>query len=342
MSKIFLVVAVVLSGFVAGGCFVAAQGDDVETVGLLNVSYDPTRELWKEINAAFTPIYEKEHNVRLKIENSHAGSSSQARQVIDGQKADVVTLAMWADTNAIAKAGLIEKGWEDRFPDRSLPYTSTIVFVVRKGNPKKIKDWADLVRSDVGIITPSPETSGNGKLSFLAAWGSVILNGGSEEDARAFVAKLYNEHVKVLDSGARGATLTFTKKQIGDVHLTWENEAHLELKESADQELEIVYPSQSIRAEPHVAVVDANVKKSGKAALAEAYLKFLYTPAAQEIIAKNFYRPSSPEVLAKFSETLPPIKLFPITAIAASWDDANTKFFAAGGVFSQIQSQTTR
>jgi sulfate/thiosulfate transport system substrate-binding protein len=310
-----------------------ASGDG-GSIELLNVSYDPTRELWKAINSAFVARYGKDSGVTLDIKQSHGGSSSQARGVIDGLEADVVTLAMWSDTNAIAKAGLIDEGWENRLPNNSLPYTSTIVFVVRKGNPRQIKDWNDLVGNGVEVITPSPKTSGNGKLSFLAAWGSVVLRSGSEKEATDFVTKLYG-HVPVLDSGARGATTTFAQKKIGDVHLTWENEARLEVKE-AGGELEIVYPPISIQAEPRVAVVDKNVDRKQTRAAAEAYLKFLYTPEAQEIIAANYYRPFDTEVLQNHADSFQPIELFAIQKIASSWDEADKRFFKEGGVFDQI------
>lgn len=305
-----------------------------KSVELLNVSYDPTRELWKDLNAAFGEQYQKDSGNTVSIKQSHGGSGSQARAVIDGLEADVVTLAMWNDTDAIRGKGLIKDGWEERLPSRSLPYTSTIVFVVRKGNPKGIKDWADLVKGDVQVITPNPKTSGNGKLSFLAAWGSVVLNGSDEAAAKAFVTKLY-KNVPVLDTGARGSTTTFAQKGIGDVHLTWENEAQLEIKE-AGGDLEIVFPKQSILAEPHVAVVDSNVDRKQTREAAESYLKFLYTDAGQEIIAKHFYRPCNADVLAKHASTFPAIDLFPITKVAADWDDAQKKFFAEGGVFDAI------
>ncbi|HMC64208.1 MAG TPA: sulfate ABC transporter substrate-binding protein [Gemmataceae bacterium] len=324
----------VVGGFAlvgAGVWLAAANRRDAE---LLNVSYDPTRELWRELNGAFIPRHEQETGVRLTINQAHGGSASQARQVIDGQEADVVTLALWSDTDAIRKKGLIAAGWEDRLPHRSLPYFSTIVFVVRKGNPKGIKDWPDLVQPGISIITPNPKTSGNGKLSLLAAWGAALRRGGAEPDARAFVTKLY-EQTPVLDSGARGSTVTFAQKNIGDVHLTWENEAHLEVKE-ANGELELVYPPTSIRAEPHVAVVDANVDRKGTRAAAEAYLKFLYTDEAQEIIARHFYRPINPKILAEHAATLPAIDLFSITTVAQDWDDAQQKFFAEGGEFDRI------
>jgi sulfate transport system substrate-binding protein len=238
---------------------------------VLNVSYDPTRELWRDLNATFIPKYLKEANTKLEIKQSHGGSSTQARALIDGLEADVVTLAMPSDTDAIRKKGLIAENWEQRLPHRALPYVSTIVFVVRKGNPKGIKDWPDLVKPGVATITPNPKTSGNGQLSFYCAWGSVLLRGGSREDAIAYVIKLYQQ-VPVLDSGARGATTTFVQKGIGDVHLAGENEAHLEVRE-ANGTLDLVYPPISIRAEPHVAVVDANVDRKGTRAAAEAYLR---------------------------------------------------------------------
>jgi len=301
------------------------------SVQLLNVSYDPTRELWRDINAQFTAQYRTKTGVDLSIKQSHAGSSTQARAVIDGLDADVVTLALWSDTDAIRKKGLINARWEERLPHRSLPYLSTIVFVVRQRNPKGIKDWPDLLKPDVSVITPNPKTSGNGKLSFLAAWGHAIQSGGSEEAARKYVAELYRR-VPVLETGARGATTTFAQKGIGDVHLTWENEAQLEVQESGGG-LEIVYPSRSIRAEPYVAVVDANVDRKGTRKIAEAYLKFLYSDEGQETIARHFYRPIREEVLAKYADRFPTIDLFPITAIAADWNAAQEKFFAEGEVF---------
>lgn len=309
-----------------------------KSIELLNVSYDPTRELWREINEKFVPQYQKEAGVKLEINQSHGGSSTQARAVIDGLEADVVTLALWSDTDAIQKKGLIKPGWDEKFPNKSLPYLSTIVFVVRKGNPKGIKDWPDLIKPTVEIITPNPKTSGNGKLSFLAAWGSVLHRGGTEEDARKFVTELY-QHAPVLDTGARGATTTFLQKGLGDVHLTWENEAHFEVKE-ARGEVEIIYPSSSIQAEPPVAVVDANVDRRGTRAAAEAYLNFLYTDEAQEIIAKNFYRPINPDVLKKHAETFRSIELFPVTFVASDWDAAQSRYFAEDGIFDAIYQPT--
>ena len=312
----------------------AAGGAQAGAVELLNVSYDPTRELWREINEQFIPIYERQTGHDLTIRQSHGGSSTQARAVIDGLDADVVTLALWSDTDALRKQGLLAANWDEEFPNKSLPYFSTIVFVVRKGNPKGIKDWTDIVKPVVVVVTPNPKTSGNGKLSFLAAWASVIHRGGSEEDARRFVTELYR-HAPVLDTGARGSTSTFAQKGIGDVHLTWENEAHLEVRESRG-ELELVYPPVSIRAEPHVALVDSNVDRKGTREAAEAYLSHLYTDEAQEIIAKHFYRPINPEILARHGETFRNIELVPISAIAADFDAAQTKFFAEGAVFDSI------
>jgi sulfate transport system substrate-binding protein len=321
-----------LGATLALACVAAASAQGAAQ--LLNVSYDPTRELWREINSTFIPQYEKEKGVKLTINQSHGGSSTQARAVIDGLEADVVTIASIIDTDAISQRGLIKKDWLNRLPNRSLPYTSTVVFVVRKGNPKQIKDWPDLVKPGVRIVTPNPKTSGNGYLSFFAAWGSVVLRGGSREDAIKYVTQLYKQ-VPVLDSGARGATTTFVQRRIGDVHLAWENEAHLEVRE-AKGALELVYPPISIRAEPHVAVVDANVDRRNTRAAAEAYLKFLYGDAAQEIIARHFYRPMNAAVLQKHRATFPDIRLFDITDIAKSFTDAHKQFIAEGGVFDSI------
>ena len=316
----------------AAALSVAAQAKDIT---LLNVSYDPTRELWRDINNNFSRQYEKEKGDKLSIRQSHGGSSTQARAVIDGLEADVVTLASFLDTDAISKKGLIKPDWVDRLPNRSLPYLSTVVFVVRKGNPKGIKDWPDLVnKPDVSIITPNPKTSGNGYMSFFAAWGSVVLRGGSRQDATDYVTKLY-ERVPVLDSGARGATTTFVQKGMGDVHLAWENEAHLEVRE-AKGALELVYPPISIRAEPHVAVVDDNVDRAKTREAAEAYLKYTYTDEAQEIFAKHFYRPSNEATLQKHAATFPEMRLFAITEIAKDFPDAHKQFIGEGGVFDTI------
>ena len=326
------VAALVVTGLTAAHQPTAIAQD--KPIELLNVSYDPTRELWKALNAAFIRQYEQTTGRKVTIKQSHGGSGSQARAVVDGLEADVVSLALWPDTDAIRKAGLIDNGWELRLQNNSTAYTSTIVFVVRKGNPKGIKDWPDLVKPGVEIVTPNPKTSGNGKLSFLAAWGSVTERGGTPQQAEEFVTKLYKQ-VPVLDPAARGATTTFAQKKIGDVHLTWENEAHLELAEFPGQ-LELIYPPISFLAEPPLAVVDANVKRKGSREVAEAYLNFAYTDEGQEIIAKNFYRPTKPETLKKYVATFPEIKLFPVTAVAKDWADAYAKYFAEGALFDSI------
>jgi sulfate/thiosulfate-binding protein len=308
-----------------------------QSVELLNASYDPTRELWRDLNAAFQKTYKRKKGIDVSIKQSHGGSSTQARAVIDGLDADVVTLASFLDTDAISKNGLIKHGWVDCLPHRSLPYYSTVVFVVRKGNPKGIRDWPDLVKPGVQIVTPNPKTSGNGYLSFFSAWGSVVLRGGTRQDAVKFVTQLYKQ-VPVRDSGARAATTTFVQRRIGDVHLAWENEAHLEVRE-AKGELELIYPPISIRAEPHVAVVDANVDRKNTRNAAEAYLNFAYTDQAQEIIARHFYRPSNEAVLAEHAAKFPHIRLFAITEIAKDFSDAHKQFIGQGSVFDQIDAQ---
>jgi sulfate transport system substrate-binding protein len=306
-------------------------------VELLHVSYDPTRELWQDLNQVFVRDYQKQTGKELVIKQSHGGSGSQARAVIDGLPADVVSLALWSDTDALRKKGLLAEKWDVRLPYRALPYFSTIVFVVRKGNPRSIHDWPDLVREGVGVITPNPKTSGNGKLSLLAAWGAVRSRGGGEADAEEYVRNLYR-NVLVLDTAARGATVTFAQRCLGDVHLTWENEAHLEVLESKG-DLEVVYPPVSIKAEPHVAWVDTNVERKGTREAAEAYLRFVYTRAAQDIIAKHYYRPIDAEVLAQHRDKFPAIELFPVTSFVRDWNEAQERFFAEKGVFDRIYSK---
>ena len=329
-SKKGISIAALAVGLSAAG--VAKAGGEVS---LLNVSYDPTRELWRDLNANFTARYEKEKGVKVNVKQSHGGSSTQARSVINGLDADVTTLASFLDTDAIRKKGLIKAGWVDRLPNKSRPYVSTIVFVVRKGNPKGIKDWPDLVKPGIAIVTPNPKTSGNGYISFFAAWGSVILRGGTRQQAIDYVTKLYQQ-VPVLDSGARGATTTFVQKKIGDVHLAWENEAYLEVRE-AKGALEVIVPPISILAEPQVAVVDANVDKKKTREVAEAYLKFTYSDEAQEIFAKHFYRPSNDAILKKHQDIFKPgLKLFPITDIAKDWPDAHKQLIGDGSVFDAI------
>jgi sulfate/thiosulfate-binding protein len=303
---------------------------------MLNAACDPTRELWRDLNAEFIADYEQKHGVKLVIRQSHGGSGSQARAVIDGLPADVVTLALFTDTDQIRKAGLMNNGWEADVPNRSLPYTSTIVFVVRKGNPKRVRDWPDLAKDGVQVITPNPKTSGNGKWSFLAMWGSVVWRGGTEVEAERYVGEVFRR-VPVLDPAARGATMTFAQKGVGDVHLTWENEAHLEVQE-AGGELEIVYPPLSVLAEPHVAVVDKVVDRKGTRATAEAYMQFLFTEPAQEVIAKHHHRPSDPAVFARWKHQFPELRLERATTLVPSgkWDDVQKRFFAEGGVFDRI------
>lgn len=306
------------------------------TQHLLNVSYDPTRELYKALNVRFAADWQHRTGNAVDIQMSHGGSGAQSRAVIDGLDADVVTLALASDIDAIARtAKLLPADWQTRMPDDSAPYTSTIVFLVRKGNPKQIHDWRDLIKPGVAVVTPNPKTSGGARWAFLAAWAYALHEpGGDEAKARAFVADLYG-HVPVLDSGARGSTITFTRRGIGDALLSWENEAHLALKEAGGDRFEIVYPSASILAEPSVAVIDANAARHGTAALANAYLKFLYTPAAQEIEAANFYRPRDAAVLSAHGRDFPTIRLYTIAEFGG-WQKAQPSFFADGGIFDQI------
>lgn len=304
---------------------------------LLNVSYDPTRELYKAVNAAFIKHWKAEYGQDIKIDQSHGGSGKQSRAVIDGLGADVVTLALAYDVDAIAqKTKLLDPNWEARLPDNSAPYTSTIVFLVRKGNPKGIHDWNDLVKPGVQVITPNPKTSGGARWNFLAAWAYGQKTGGSDAAAQKYVSQLY-AHVPVLDSGARGATTTFTERGIGDVLLAWENEAFLALNELGKDKFDIVVPSVSILAEPSVAVIDGNVAKHGTKELATAYLKFLYTPEAQDIIARNYYRPRDPQVQAQYAALFPKINLVTVKDFGG-WKAAQAKYFADGGVFDQIEA----
>jgi len=305
-------------------------------ITLLNVSYDPTRELYQDINRAFAAQWKAQHGDNLAIRMSHGGSGTQARSVVDGLPADVVTLALASDIDALADHGLVEKNWQQRLPDNASPYTSTIVFLVRKGNPKHIEDWPDLIKPGVQVITPNPKTSGGARWNFLAAWGYALQRpDGNEAKARAFVHALF-QHVPVLDTGARGATNTFVQRGIGDVLLAWENEAFLAQRELGKDKFDIVVPSMTILAEPPVAVVDANVAKDGNRAVAEAYLKFLYTPQAQDIEARHFYRPRLPQVARKYASQFPSVKTFTIAQLFGDWRKAQAKFFADGGVFDQI------
>lgn len=303
---------------------------------LLNVSYDPTRELYQDFNSAFSKYWESKTGEKINIKASHGGSGKQARTVIDGLDADVVTLALAYDIDAIAeKSGLLSSGWQKRLPDNSTPYTSTIVFLVRKGNPKHIKDWDDLIRKDVSVITPNPKTSGGARWNYLAAWGYALKKYGSDDKAKEFVANIY-KNVPVLDVGARGATTTFVQRGIGDVLISWENEALLSIKELGKDKVEIVVPSLSILAEPPVAIVDKIAQKHGTQKLAQAYLEYLYTPQGQEIIARNFYRPRLKEVADKYKSIFPTVNLFTIDEVFGGWKKAQLRHFADGGVFDQI------
>ena len=326
-------IAVVTILLFSSSATVFAQG----SANLLNVSYDPTRELYKDYNDAFARYWKAKTGQDVTIQQSHGGSGAQARAVIDGLQADVVTLALAYDIDAISeKAKLLPANWQSRLPNNSTPYTSTIVFLVRKGNPKNIKDWDDVVRPGVSVITPNPKTSGGARWAYLAAWGYAYLkNGKSDAAAKDFVTKLY-KNVPVLDSGARGSTTTFVERGIGDVLLAWENEALLSVKELGPDRFQIVVPSASILAEPPVAVVDQVVDKKGTRAVAEAYLQYLYTPEGQEIAARNFYRPRNEAVAKKYASTFPKVKLFTLAEVVGDWHKTQSTHFADGGVFDQI------
>jgi len=305
-------------------------------ITLLNVSYDPTRELYQDFNPAFAKAWQAKGGDKVTIKQSHGGSGKQARSVIDGLDADVVTLALADDINAIAdNAKLLPVDWQKRLPHNSTPYTSTIVFLVRKGNPKSIKDWDDLVRPGVSVITPNPKTSGGARWNYLAAWAFAKQKYGDDAKARDFVAQLY-KNVPVLDSGARGSTTTFVERGVGDVLLAWENEAFLALKEFGPDKFEIIAPSLSILAEPPVAVVDRNVDRKGTRKAAEAYLQYLYSDEGQEIAARNFYRPSDPKVAAKYAGKFPKLTLVTIDGAFGGWPNATKTHFADGGTFDQI------
>jgi sulfate transport system substrate-binding protein len=320
---------------VAAGAVLGTGAASAASQHLLNVSYSPTRELYKTVNPLFVKEWKTKTGNALTIDVSYGGSGAQSRAVLDGLDADVVTLGVEAHISVLAKAGLLAGNWKTLLPDDSAPYTSTIVFLVRKGNPKHIRDWADLVKPGVQVITPNPKTSGAAQLSFLAAWiYAKHRPGGNDKTAEAFVSKLYH-NVPVLDTSGRGATITFSRRAIGDVLLDWENEAHLALREQRGQ-YEIVYPSSSILAEPPIAVVTKNAQRHGTTGVAAAYLKFLYTPQAQAIEAANFYRPRDPEILAKFAATFPKIKLYTIQQEFGGWPDVEARFFADGKIFDRI------
>ena len=310
-----------------------AQG----SVTLLNVSYDPTRELYQDYNAAFAKYWKAKTGETVTVKNSHGGSGKQARSVIDGLDADVVTLALAYDIDALYDHGkLLPADWQKRLPSNAAPYTSTIVFLVRKGNPKHINDWPDLARSGIDVITPNPKTSGGARWNYLAAWAySLKQPGGNADSAKGFVKRIY-ANTKVLDSGARGSTTTFVERGIGDVLIAWENEAYLAVKELGPDKFEIVTPSLSILAEPPVSVVDKTVDKKGTRKVAQAYLEYLYSPEGQEIAAKNYYRPRDPKIAAKYAKTFAPVKLVTIDEVFGGWRNAQKTHFDDGGVFDQI------
>ena len=328
MSLRRFALAALASALVSGPVAAATQ--------LLNVSYDPTRELYQAYNAAFIKHWKAQGGEDLTVQQSHGGSGKQARAVIDGLKADVVTLALAGDIDELHKLGkLLPADWQARLPDNSTPYTSTIVFLVRKGNPKGIKDWGDLTKEGVEVITPNPKTSGGARWNFLAAWAWAKKQYGSDEKAKDYVQALY-KHVPVLDTGARGSTITFVNNQIGDVLLAWENEAFLAKKEQGGENFEIVVPSISILAEPPVAVVDKVVEKKGTRKVAEAYLQYLYSEEGQRIAAQNFYRPRNQKVAAEFASKFPKMNLVTVDSDFGGWKTAQPKFFNDGGIFDQI------
>jgi len=325
----------VISRLLVIGSLVWAGSALAADVSLLNVSYDPTRELYGDFNKAFAAAYQKDTGKSIEIKQSHGGSGSQARSVIDGLQADVVTLALAYDIDAIAGKGLLKKDWQKSLPQNSSPYTSTIVFLVRKGNPKGIKDWDDLIKSGVQVITPNPKTSGGARWNYLAAWGYALKKYGSEDKAKKFVGDIF-KNVPVLDTGARGSTVTFVERGVGDVLLAWENEAFLAVKEFGKDKFEIVAPPLSILAEPPIAVVDTVADKKGTRAAAEAYLKYWYTKEGQEIAARNFYRPRDAAVGEKYADAFAKVELFTIDDVFGGWTKAQKEHFGEGGVFDQI------
>lgn len=326
--------------FFAATLAAAASGAVAKDVTLLNVSYDPTRELYVEVNKSFAAYWKAKTGDTVSVKQSHGGSGKQARSVIDGLDADVVTLALAYDIDEIAeRAKLLAPGWQKKLGHNSSPYTSTYIFLVRKGNPKGIKDWGDLVKPGISVITANPKTSGGARWGYLAAYGWALKQpGGNDTSAKDFVAKLF-ANVPVLDSGARGSTVTFAERGVGDVLLAWENEAHLSLKEFGADKFDIVYPARSILAEPPVAVVDKVVDKKGTRAVAQAYLEYLYTPEGQEIAARNFYRPIDAKVAAKYEKQFPKLSLFTVDDTFGGWAKAQKTHFADGGVFDQIYTR---
>ncbi|MBF0559891.1 MAG: sulfate ABC transporter substrate-binding protein [Nitrospirae bacterium] len=327
-----IIISLFIMAVISGPAVPASAAD----ITLLNVSYDPTRELYQDFNAAFAKYWQSKKGAKVTINQSHGGSGKQARAVIDGLEADVVTLALAYDIDAIQKSNLIAENWHKRLPHNSSPYTSTIVFLVRKGNPKGIMDWNDLIRPGISVITPNPKTSGGARWNYLAAWGYILKQkGGDERQATEFITRLY-KNVPVLDSGARGSTITFMERGIGDVLLAWENEALLAIKETGKGNFKIVAPSISILAEPPVAVVDKIVDKRGTRAVAQAYLDYLYTTEGQEIAARNYYRPRMESMAKKYAKQFPKLKLFTIDEVFGGWQKAQKTHFSDGGIFDRI------
>ncbi|HEY0257196.1 MAG TPA: sulfate ABC transporter substrate-binding protein [Candidatus Methylacidiphilales bacterium] len=323
-----------------GAWAISSPAAKAKTIALLNVSYDPTRELYQNYNTVFAAYWKKQTGDDVTINQSHGGSGKQARSVIDGLGADVVTLATAQDIDAIAKEGMVAPDWQTRLPNDSSPYTSTIVLLVRKGNPKAIKDWPDVIRPGVEAVAANPKTGGGARWNYLAAYGYALeTNNRDDAKARAFVTELYGKHIKVLDSGARGTTVTFVERGQGDVLIGWENEALLIVNKLAPGQFEIIYPSQSILAEPPVAVVDANVDKHGTREVTTAYLKYLYSPEGQDVVARYYYRPQAADVLAKYSGQFHAIKLFTLKDLFGSWAKVQKEQFGDGGVFDQIYSK---
>jgi sulfate transport system substrate-binding protein len=335
MSRALLLAALLVASCNKGTSGTAEPARAASVITLLNVSYDPTRELYQDINAVFAKKWESEHGQKVSINQSHGGSAKQARAVIDGLAADVVTLGLAYDIDAIAERGLVAKDWATKLPERATPFTSTVVFVVRKGNPKAIRDWDDLVKPGIAVVTPNPKTSGGGRWSYVGAWGWAIQKYHDEAKATDFIARLYR-NVPVLDTGARGSTTTFAQRGIGDVLIAWENEAYLSVQEIGKDKLEIVTPPVSVLAEPPVAVVDKVVDKRGTRAVAQAYLAFLYSAEAQDIAARHHYRPRLPDVANKHAAEFAQLRLFTIDDVLGGWQKAQKAHFADGGIFDQV------
>ena len=333
------IIGIALTAVLFAGVMTGCGNKEVVSNGpveLLNVSYDPTREFYQQYNDSFIKYWKDKTGQDVTIDQSHGGSGTQAQSVIGGLDADVVTLALGYDVDSISNAGLLSSDWMSKFTNNSAPYTSTIVFLVRKGNPKGIKDWDDLVKDGVSIVTPNPKTSGGARWNYLAAWAyAKEKNGGSDDAGKDFVTKLY-KNVSVLDSGARGATTSFVERGIGDVLIAWENEAYLALKESGSDKFEIVTPSVSILAEPSVATVDSVTEKKGTTEVANAYLQYLYSDEGQELAAKNYYRPRNQEIAAKYKDTFKDLKLVTVDGEFGGWTNAQKTHFADGGIFDQI------